>query len=103
MSYPGDQQQPGGWGPPRPPQSPYGPVDDQAPQGGPPYGGGSFDDRYDEPYGSRDEGHGGGFGGPGQGGSFGNEQADPYGGGYGAPEGGPGGFGHPGDPGQGGS
>jgi hypothetical protein len=90
MSYPGDQQQPGDWGPSRPPQSPYGPVDDQAAHGGAPYGGGSFDDRYDEPYGSRDEGYrpGGGFGAPE--GSFGDEQADPYGNGFGRP-GGPGG------------
>jgi hypothetical protein len=99
MSYPGDQQQPGGWGPPRPPKSPYGPGDDQTGQGGSPYGGGSFDERYDEPYGSRDEGYGlgGGFGPPdghgsqgGPGGSFGNEQADPYAGGF-SPPGGPGG------------
>lgn len=94
MSYPGDQQQPGGWGSPRPPQSPYGPVDDQAEHGGSPYGGGSYDDRYDEPYGSRDGGYdpGGGFGRPGgqgapQRGSFGDEQDDPYG--YGAPGGAP--------------
>jgi hypothetical protein len=85
MSYPGDQQQPGGWGSPRAPQSPYGPVEDQAEHGGSPHGGGSFDDRYDEPYGSRDGGYGpgGGFGRPGgqgapQGGSFGDEQDDPY-------------------------
>jgi hypothetical protein len=107
MSFPGDQQQPGGWASPQPPQSPYGPGDDQTGHGGSPYGGGSFDDRYDEPYGSHDEGYGpGGFGGPGDhgnqggvgpggpGGSFGNEQADPYGGGFGAP-GGPGGQGGP--------
>lgn len=48
MGYPGDQQQPGGWGSHRSPQSPYGPAEDEAePAGRPPYGGG----RDDSPYG----------------------------------------------------
>jgi hypothetical protein len=48
MGYPGDQQQPGGWAPRRPPQSPYPPADDQATQvGRSSYGGG----RDDSPYG----------------------------------------------------
>ncbi|GAA0332237.1 hypothetical protein NE235_30215 [Actinoallomurus spadix] len=34
MAFPGDKQQPGGWGPPQPPQSPYGPAEDQASHGG---------------------------------------------------------------------
>jgi hypothetical protein len=91
MSYPGDPQQPGGWGSPRPPQSPYGPVEDQA--GGPPYDGPQAGGPYEDPYGgqSRDPGFGpgpgpgfgpngpGGPGGPG--GSFGSERPETYGGG----------------------
>ncbi|MDN3357206.1 hypothetical protein [Actinomadura sp. DC4] len=81
MSYPGDQQQPGGWGPSQPPQSPYGPVDNQAEHGGPSYdqsqGGGPYDDPYGGPP-PRD----GGFGPGGSfGGSFGEERSDSYGGG----------------------
>jgi hypothetical protein len=87
MSYPGDPQQPGGWGTPRPPQSPYGPVDDQA--GGSPYDGPQAGGPYEDPYGGppRDSGFGpgpgsgSGFGPGGPGGSFGSEQPDPYGGG----------------------
>jgi hypothetical protein len=88
MSYPGDPQQPGGWGTPRPPQSPYGPVEDQA--GGPPYDGPQTGGPYEDPYGGqpRDSGFGpgpgSGFGpsGPGgPGGSFGSERPDAYGGG----------------------
>jgi hypothetical protein len=56
MSYPGDQQQPGGWGPSRPPSSPYGPGDDQAGHGGPPSFGGPREGGF---------GPGGGPGGPG--------------------------------------
>jgi hypothetical protein len=113
MSYPGDQQQPGGWGPSQPPQSPYGPVEDQAGHGGPPYdqpqGGGPYEDPYGRPP-PRDAGFGSG-GSPG--GSFGGEQPDSYGGGgafepgpsfgaeqpdpYGA---GPGGYGPPGEDGE---
>ncbi|MFB9834543.1 hypothetical protein [Actinoallomurus acaciae] len=107
MSYPGDQQQPGGWGHSQPPSSsPYGPGDDQAGHGGPP----SFGSPHDDPYGTppRDGGYGPGGGAGGYGGSFGDdpqpygnaferdpsygshdEGADPYGGG-------PGGYG-PGD------
>ena len=89
MSYPGDPQQPGGWGSPRPPQSPYGPVEDQAGQG-PPYDGPQAGGPYEDPYGGppRDSGFGQGAGsgfepgGPsGPGGSYGSEQPDPYGGG----------------------
>ncbi|HEY0541854.1 MAG TPA: hypothetical protein VGD53_26025, partial [Actinoallomurus sp.] len=72
MSYPGDQQQPGGWRPFEPPQSPYGPVEDQAGHGAPPYDNNNppydnppYDDRpqggpYDDPYG--DPPREGGFG-----------------------------------------
>ncbi len=76
MGFPGDQQQPGGWGAPRPPQSPYGPAGDQA-SGGPrddaQYGGDPHDDA---PYGSPSQG--------------GPQEGFPYGGGhddssYGAP------------------
>ncbi|MGI5233303.1 hypothetical protein [Actinoallomurus sp. CA-142502] len=77
MSYPGDQQQPGGWGPSQPPSSPYGPGDDQAGHGGPPFGG-----PRDDPYGGppRDGGFGpGGGGAGGYGGSFGDERSEPYG------------------------
>jgi hypothetical protein len=76
MSYPGDQQQPGGWGSSRPPQSPYGPADDQAAHGGSPYGPG-----HDSP-------GGGSYGGPGYG-SYGSEQPDPYAGPSDSPYGGP--------------
>jgi hypothetical protein len=86
MSYPGDQQQPGGWGPSQPPSSPYGPGDDQAGHGGPP----SFGGPREDPYGGapRDDGFGpgGGAGGAGgyngsfgDGGSFGDEHSQPYG------------------------
>jgi hypothetical protein len=108
MSYPGEEQQPGGWGPSQPPQSPYGPVDDQAGQGGPPYGRPQGGGPYEDPYGGPP--HDSGFGSGGSfGGSFGNEQRDSYGGGsfepgpsfgaeqpdpYGA---GPGGYGPPGE------
>ena len=125
MSYPGEQQQPGGWGPSQPPQSPYGPVDDQAGQGGyPPYDrpqgggppsgpggpGGPYEEPYEDPYGGppRDAGFGSGgsFGG-----SFGGEGRDSYGGSFapGPPYGneqpdpygaGPGGYGPPGDDGD---
>jgi hypothetical protein len=130
MSYPGDQQQPGGWGPSQPPQSPSGPVQDQAGGGSPydnqhegPHGGGPFDDPYGVPPRDGGFGTGGGFGGPGgygpgydpggQGGSFGEEQPDPYGGNafergpsFGAepPDaygGGPGGYDPAGEPGEG--
>lgn len=74
MSYPGDQQQPGGWGPFPPPQSPSGPVEDQAGHGGPPYGGGP----HEKPYGGHNEGFDGGPGGPAS--PFGNDQPGPYGG-----------------------
>jgi hypothetical protein len=83
MSYPGDPQQPGGWGTPRPPQSPYGPVEDQA--GGSPYDAPQAGGPYEDPYGGppRDSGFGpgpgSGFGPGGPGGSFGSEQPDPYG------------------------
>jgi hypothetical protein len=116
MSYPGDPQQPGGWGtPPRPPQSPYGPVDDQA--GGSPYDGPQAGGPYEDPYGGppRDSGFGpgpgsgSGFGPGGPGGSFGSEQPDAYGGGqdpYGGGQdpygGGPGGY-EPGEDGGGSS
>ncbi|WP_433176361.1 hypothetical protein [Actinoallomurus sp. CA-150999] len=43
MAFPGDKQQPGGWGPPQPPQSQYGPAEDQA------TGSGSL---FDRPYGA---------------------------------------------------
>lgn len=97
MGYPGDQQQPGGWSPYQPPQSPYGPADDQAAQGGspydrfepprdePPYGGGppagsAFDPRstssYGGPYSSDDV--------------YGTEPGDPYGRGPGSYGPGPG-------------
>jgi hypothetical protein len=93
MSYPGDQQQPGGWGPSQPPQSPYGPVDDQAGHGGPPYdqpqGGGPYEDPYGGPPRDAGFGSGGSFGS----GSFGGEQPDPYGAG-------PGGYGPPGEDGE---
>ena len=87
MSYPGDQQQPGGWAPSQPPQSPYGPVEDQAGHGGSPYERPQGGSPYDDPYGSppQDGGYGpggGGFGAPnapGGPGSFGTEQSDPYG------------------------
>jgi hypothetical protein len=104
MSYPGDQQQPGGWGPSQPPPSPYGPVEDQAgyaPQGGGPpreagFGtGGSYGPSVggDQQHGSYGEGrqHDPFGGGPSFGPSFG-ESPDPYGGG-------PGGYG-PGDEGE---
>lgn len=85
MSYPGDQQQPGGWGFPQPPQSPYDPVENQTGHGGYPHEGsqvgGMYDDRYDDPYGGPP--HDGGFG-----------AGDPYGGG-------PGGYGPAGDPAEG--
>jgi hypothetical protein len=69
MSYPGDQQQPGGWGSSQPPQSPYGPADDQAAHGGSPFGSGY------------ESSGGGSYGGPSSGyGSYGSEQSDPYGG-----------------------
>lgn len=82
MSYPGDQQQPGGWAPSRSPQSPYGPVDDQTGPGGSPYerptSGSPYEGPHDDPH--------GGFGGAGPGGSFGAEQHGPYGGGPGGYE-----------------
>lgn len=76
MGYPGDQQQPGGWASRQPPQSPYGPAEDQAahgdsssyggpqdgspygdPRGGSPYGGAQggspYEESYDDPYGDR--------------------------------------------------
>jgi len=87
MSYPGDQQQPGGWGPSQPPQPPYGPADDQAGHGGPPYdqpqGGGPPEDPYGGPPRDGGFGPGGSFGG-----AYGGEQPGPYGGG-GAFESGP--------------
>lgn len=112
MSYPGDQQQPGDWGPPRPPQPPHGPVQDQAGRGGSPYdrpdggpyggshgggsyGGGSYDDRYDE---QADRYADGGSFGSARPGPYGNafENPDPYGGGPDPYGGGPGGY-EPGD------
>jgi hypothetical protein len=68
MSYPGDQQQPGGWAPPPPPQSPYGPAEDQAAYGGSQHG-------YGGPYSGHPHDAGSSPG------AFGAEQADPYGGG----------------------
>jgi hypothetical protein len=70
MGYPGDQQQPGGWGSHQPPQSPYGPADDQAAHGGSSYGGSQGGSPPDSPYGS--------------GGSYGRESANAYGGGPGS-------------------
>ncbi len=103
MAYPGDQQQPGGWPPPQPPQSPYGPAEDQAAHGGSlfdpphsrsrgpavpdPFGGpGSYDQGF--PSGTDNGGYGGGPG------SFGGhpDDAGRYGGGSSAF----GGFGDPG-------
>jgi hypothetical protein len=116
MSYPGEQQQPGGWGPSQPPQSPYGPVEDQAGHGGSPYdppqGGRPPEEPpggppYEDPYGGPPSGPGGSFGG-----SYGGQQQDPYGGGafepggsFGAGQpdpygGGPGGYGPPGEDGD---
>src|SRR5690242_4500682 len=94
MAFPGDKQQPGGWGSPQPPQSPYGPAEDQA------SGGGSL---FDPPYGSgpsRDEDPADPYGGPpGSFGAYGAEQPGGYGpetrsfgqdaGGYDAGPGGP--------------
>jgi hypothetical protein len=116
MSYPGDQQQPGGWGPSQPPQSPYGPVEDQAGHGGPPQGGGPYDGPqgggpYEDPYGGPPSEAGFGSGGSGGsfGGSYGGQQRDSYGGGafepgpsFGAEQpdpfgAGPGGYGPPGE------
>jgi hypothetical protein len=57
MAFPGDKQQPGGWETPQPPQSPYGPAEDQAA-----HRGSLFDRSY----------------GPGP--SYDAEPADPYGG-----------------------
>jgi hypothetical protein len=122
MAFPGDRQQPGGWGAPQPPQSPYGPAEDQAAHGGslfdPSYGSGfsaqaESANRYGGPgpygqappygaesdgyetrsYGQDTGGYGAGPGGPAE---------DPYGGGtggYDAPGGpsGPGGPGRYGD------
>ncbi|GAA4621373.1 hypothetical protein GCM10023196_009280 [Actinoallomurus vinaceus] len=68
MAFPGDKQQPGGWGPPQPPQSPYGPAEDQA------NGGGSL---FDRPYGAgprQDEEPANRYGGPPS-----YDQAPPYG------------------------
>jgi hypothetical protein len=110
MSYPGDQQQPGGWGSTPPPQSPYGPVEDQAGHGASPYDNNPpYDDRPQG--GSRDDPpRDGGFGpgGGGFGGSFGTEGPRPYGNAFeGGPPygegpdpygGGPGGYGPMGDP-----
>jgi hypothetical protein len=111
MAFPGDRQQPGGWGAPRPPQSPYGPAEDQAAHGGSlfdpahgssaqgqsanPYGGpgsygqvppyGAEPNGYEtRPYDQDAGGHGAGPGRPGEG---------PYGGG-------PGGYDAPGGPGR---
>lgn len=70
MSYPGDQQQPGGWGPSPSPPSPYGPVEDQA--GHAPHGDGPHDDPYGDP--PRAAGHG-------PGGSYGERQRESFGGG----------------------
>jgi hypothetical protein len=128
MSYPGDQQQPGGWGPPQPPQSPYDPVEDQTGQGdfrfGGPHDGGPHDDPYAGPHADpRADPYGGaprdgGFGQGGFGGSFGTEPPRPYGNAfegdpsygagadpYGADPygGGPGGYGPGGDPDEDGS
>ncbi|MGH3376160.1 MAG: hypothetical protein ACRDP6_15610 [Actinoallomurus sp.] len=84
MSYPGDQQQPDGWGRSQPPQSPYGPVEDQAGHGGSPYEGPRGGSPYGGPPHDGGFGPGGGFGAPNEGGpngpgSFGTEQSDPYG------------------------
>jgi hypothetical protein len=112
MSYPGDQQQPGDWGPFQPPQSPYAPVEDQAGHGGPPYDrppdGGPYEDPYGGPPRDGGFGPGGSFGGersgsygggafePGK--SFGAGQPDPYGAEQPDPYGtGPGGYGPPGE------
>jgi hypothetical protein len=110
MSYPGDPQQPGGWGPSQPPQSPYGPGKDQAGHGGSSYdgpqGGGPYDDSYGGPP------QGGGYGpGGGYGGSFGTERPDAHGGDFGrgpsfgegpdAYGGGPDGYEPAGEPGEG--
>jgi hypothetical protein len=104
MGYPGDQQQPGGWGSHQPPQSPYGPADDQAIHGGSSYGGSQGGSPPDSPYGSggsygkepanayggpgsygseSDSAYGGGPGGYDHGPSFGDERPDGYGGGPG--------------------
>ncbi|MEV5746567.1 hypothetical protein AB0L00_02015 [Actinoallomurus sp. NPDC052308] len=95
MAFPGDKQQPGGWVPPQPPQSPYGPAEDEASRGG---------SLFERPYGSgtsQDEDAAGSYGGPNSygGSSYGTEQPGGYGqetqsfgqdaGGYGAGPGGP--------------
>ncbi|MCO6004587.1 hypothetical protein NE236_06305 [Actinoallomurus purpureus] len=116
MAFPGDKQQPGGWGAPQPPQSPYGPAEDQAAHGG---------SLFDRSYGSgpsRDaeppNRYDGGPGSYGQAPPYGAEQVGGYGqepppygqdaGGYGAGPGGAGegpygggagGYGPPGGPG----
>jgi hypothetical protein len=67
MAFPGDKQQPGGWGPPQPPQSQYGPAGDQA------TGSGSL---FDRPYGTgarQDEEPANRYGGPP------HDQPSPYG------------------------
>ncbi len=94
MSYPGDEQQPGGWSPSRPPHSPYGPVDDQAEYEETVYdeppAGGRYEDPQNDPYGGPPHGRGpggpfgpGGPGGP-SGGPRETEHAPPYGGGFGS-------------------
>ncbi|GAB3961415.1 hypothetical protein GCM10029978_013670 [Actinoallomurus acanthiterrae] len=68
MAFPGDKQQPGGWGPPQPPQSQYGPAEDQA------TGSGSL---FDRPYGTgarQNEEPANQYGGPPS-----YDQASPYG------------------------
>jgi hypothetical protein len=68
MAFPGDKQQPGGWGTPQPPQSPYGPAEDQAAHGGP------LSDRSYGPGPSHEAEPADPYGGPGS-----YEQAPPYG------------------------
>jgi hypothetical protein len=116
MGYPGDQQQPGGWTPRQPSQSPYDPADDQAdtsssygsfagPVGNSQYGPSFEDTRSDSSYGgapggSRYDDQQGGFpygdppGGPANGAPPGGAPYDdPYGpdASYGAAQGGYGG------------
>jgi hypothetical protein len=107
MGYPGDQQQPGGWVPHQPPQSPYGPAEEQAAHGGSsydePHGGSSYDEphggsSYEAPYGGSSHGESS-YGGPQDGSSrgapygpetsYGAESPDPYGGGPGSYDPGP--------------
>jgi hypothetical protein len=83
MGFPGDQQQPGGWGPPQPPQSPYGPAADEAADGG---SGSKRGTRgkspYDDsPYGGPPQEGSPYGGGPQEPPSYGSGEGSPYGGG----------------------